>query len=83
MSFTLRCSTTVVHVYDIRHIGSVALKVAYGYDTQPKDDPMVHLALKAMVSSARATTPGAFLVELIPPSKLQPFLPSSGSFDRV
>ena len=55
----------------IEHIrkeaGSVILKIAYGYNTEPhKNDPLVDMAGDAMNKFAEAGVPGAFLVDLLP-----------------
>lgn len=42
------------------------LKLAYGYQVQENSDHMVHLVDQAMETLALATTPGVWLVDLLP-----------------
>ncbi|KAH8696732.1 putative cytochrome P450 oxidoreductase OrdA-like protein [Talaromyces proteolyticus] len=47
--------------------GSVILKIAYGYSTEPhKPDPLVQLAGRAMDQFGKAGVPGAWLVDVLP-----------------
>lgn len=50
-----------------KEAGSVILKIAYGYHSEPhKSDPLIDLAGDAMDKFARAGVPGAFLVDIFP-----------------
>lgn len=49
------------------YAGSVILKVSFGYQTEPKNDPFLVLAEKVMGVFAASSQPGAWLVDLIPP----------------
>lgn len=49
-----------------RTAGAIILKVTYGYGIQADEDPFVELANRAMANVSLVTTPGAFLVDLIP-----------------
>lgn len=50
-----------------REAGSVILKIAYGYTTEPHGrDPLVELAGQAMDQFGRAGVPGTWLVDMLP-----------------
>jgi len=49
-----------------RAIGSVSLRISYGYEVQESNDPLVDLVDRATDQFSIATTPGKFLVDLIP-----------------
>ena len=49
-----------------RAIGSVSLRISYGYEVQEGSDPFVDLVDRATDQFSIATTPGKFLVDLIP-----------------
>lgn len=52
---------------EYREAGSVILKIAYGYTTEPHGrDPLVELAGQAMDQFARAAVPGTWLVDMLP-----------------
>ncbi|KAG9057243.1 hypothetical protein FS842_008050 [Serendipita sp. 407] len=46
--------------------GAIILKIAYGYDVIPKDDPLVALANEALEKFSRTTLLGEFPVDLLP-----------------
>ncbi|TFK46242.1 cytochrome P450 [Heliocybe sulcata] len=51
----------------VRHYaGSVILKVTYGYQTKPEDDPFLLLAEKVMGAFSIASKPGNWLVDFVP-----------------
>ncbi|KZT58207.1 cytochrome P450 [Calocera cornea HHB12733] len=50
----------------IRRYSSVIMKVAYGYDIQPKGDPFVAAVEEAFINGYIITTPGRWLVDSIP-----------------
>ncbi|KAJ6624204.1 cytochrome P450 [Mycena sp. CBHHK59/15] len=51
----------------IRHYsGSVILKVAYGYQTEPLNDPLVSLSKQVMKAFSLASQPGVWAVDLVP-----------------
>ncbi|KIJ04516.1 hypothetical protein PAXINDRAFT_22188 [Paxillus involutus ATCC 200175] len=52
--------------------GAIILKVTYGYTVQADEDPFVELANRAMANVSLVTTPGAFLVDLIPALRYLP-----------
>lgn len=56
--------TDLLHEYS--YSGSVILKVTYGYQTQPTNDPFLVLAKQVMNAFSEASQPGAWLVDLIP-----------------
>ena len=49
-----------------RVTAAVALRVAYGYEVQNDNDPIVGLVKAAMGSFSQANVPGAFLVDVFP-----------------
>jgi hypothetical protein len=50
-----------------KEAGSVILKITYGYNTVPRgNDPFVDLATKTMAEFAVATTPGKWMVDILP-----------------
>lgn len=52
--------------------GAIILKVTYGYDIEPhKQDPLIKLAEDAMDQFSHAAAPGAWIVDLIPASKMR------------
>lgn len=52
-----------------RAIGSVSLRISYGYEVQEGFDPFVDLVDRATNQFALATTPGKYLVDLVPARK--------------
>lgn len=48
-------------------IGAIILKITYGYDVEDENDPFVEQADEYMQKVSLMATPGAFLVDLIPP----------------
>lgn len=42
------------------------LKISHGYSVQEKCDPLVDMANKAMHNFSVITTPGRFLVDMVP-----------------
>ena len=50
-----------------KEAGSLILKIAYGYNSEPhKSDPLIDMAGDAMDKFAKAGVPGAFLVDIFP-----------------
>jgi len=49
-----------------QHSGAIILRVAYGYEVEEFNDPLVKVANAAMDHYNRATTPGSFLVNQLP-----------------
>ncbi|KAF9237437.1 cytochrome P450 [Melanogaster broomeanus] len=59
--------------------GAIILKVTYGYTVQASEDPFVDLADRAMANISLVTTPGAFLVDIIPALRYLPeWFPGTG-----
>lgn len=55
------------------------MKVTYGLDVSPKNDRYITIAEKALDAMAKAVTPGAFLVDIIPTLKYVPaWMPGAG-----
>ena len=53
-----------------RHFsGSVVLRIAYGYETQEHDDPMINVAERALEAISLAGTPGKWLIDIVPARK--------------
>lgn len=52
-----------------RHAGAVILMMTYGYSIQEENDPVVEVVDRATTQFARASTPGAFLVDTLPMSE--------------
>ncbi|EAU84016.2 cytochrome P450 [Coprinopsis cinerea okayama7 len=62
-----------------RTAGAIILRISHGYRVKEDDDPLVAVADEAMHQFALATTPGGFLVNLIPPLKHLPdWFPGAG-----
>ncbi|KAF9738883.1 hypothetical protein PMIN02_001195 [Paraphaeosphaeria minitans] len=63
-----------------KEAGSVILKITYGYNTVPRgNDPFVDLATKTMVQFADATTPGRWMVDVLPFLRYLPeWVPGTG-----
>lgn len=53
-------------IYISRSTGSTILKIAYGYNVTSDDDPLVNIAEEAMQGFAKASEPGAFVVDRFP-----------------
>ncbi|KAJ6178530.1 hypothetical protein N7519_008991 [Penicillium mononematosum] len=72
----------------IEHIqteaGAVILKIAYGYTIEShKRDPLVHIANLALDHFSKASTPGTWLVDIIPALKHVPSWLPGASFKRT
>ena len=46
--------------------GAIILKITHGYTVQEGSDPYVEIADRVLDEFAKATTPGAFLVDAVP-----------------
>ena len=49
-----------------RTVGTVILRIAYGYQVSQENDPLINLVHKAVATFSKAAAPGAFLVDSIP-----------------
>lgn len=49
-----------------RTAGAIILRVSYGYEVKDVNDPFVELADRATEQFSLATSPGSFLVDIIP-----------------
>ncbi|OSX59347.1 hypothetical protein POSPLADRAFT_1150256 [Postia placenta MAD-698-R-SB12] len=59
--------------------GAVILKMAYGYEVQEGDDPLVDLVDRAVEEFSISTRPGAFLVDTLPVLRHVPaWMPGAG-----
>ncbi|CAG8232246.1 unnamed protein product [Penicillium nalgiovense] len=72
----------------IEHIqteaGAIILKIAYGYTIEShKRDPLVHIANLALDHFSKASTPGTWLVDIIPALKHVPSWLPGASFKRT
>lgn len=45
---------------------SIILKISHGYSVKDNDDPLVEMANRAMRNISVVTSPGRYLVDLIP-----------------
>ncbi|EIN03788.1 cytochrome P450 [Punctularia strigosozonata HHB-11173 SS5] len=64
-------------------IAAVILDIAYGYEVQEKDDPLIRLADGTLKELVQVLTPGAYLVDSLPLLRHIPdWLPGAG-FKRV
>jgi hypothetical protein len=52
--------------------GAIILRISHGYEVKETDDPLVNLADTALEQFSLATTPGGFLVDVVPILKLVP-----------
>ncbi|KDR76422.1 hypothetical protein GALMADRAFT_444741 [Galerina marginata CBS 339.88] len=60
-------------------IGTIIIRLTYGYRVQSADDPFLTTPLSAMANLGKATTPGNFLVDFMPALKYIPrWIPGSG-----
>ena len=50
----------------ISSAGSIIVRIAYGYETREKDDPIIALADAAMRHFKRLRDPGTYMVDFIP-----------------
>ncbi|KAJ7492718.1 cytochrome P450 [Mycena latifolia] len=65
-----------------QHAGNVILRVAYGYEIKPDNDPYVALADEAMKGLTQAANAGSFLVDFLPVLKYVPSWFPGASFKR-
>ncbi|KAF9227082.1 cytochrome P450 [Gyrodon lividus] len=62
-----------------RTAGAIILKISHGYSVKDGNDPFVEMADQAMVNFSLVTTPGGFLVDLIPVLRYLPeWFPGAG-----
>ncbi|KIM62440.1 hypothetical protein SCLCIDRAFT_24975 [Scleroderma citrinum Foug A] len=60
-------------------VGVIALRIAYGYQVNQENDPLINLAREAVSIFSKASAPGAFLVDSIPILKYVPeWVPGAG-----
>ncbi|KZT41974.1 cytochrome P450 [Sistotremastrum suecicum HHB10207 ss-3] len=52
--------------------GAIVLRMMYGYRPRALEDPLINLANESMVQFGKATEPGAWLVDFLPPLKHVP-----------
>jgi hypothetical protein len=53
-----------------RTAGAIILRISHGYEVQERDDPFVKLADIATEQFSLSTSPGGFLVNLVPSRKV-------------
>ena len=51
---------------DLRLVGGIVLKIAYGYDVRETRDPIIEAVDRATDQFSLITSPGAFLVDVFP-----------------
>ncbi|THU77142.1 cytochrome P450 [Dendrothele bispora CBS 962.96] len=62
-----------------RHSGAIILRIAYGYNAQETNDPMIDISTQAMDHFSKASTQGEFLVNQIPLlMKIPDWFPGTG-----
>jgi hypothetical protein len=66
-----------------RTAGAIILNIAYGYELQGDDDPLVDLVDRAIVQFSLSTTPGAWLVDVLPFLKYIPAWVPGAGFKRT
>ncbi|KAF9237425.1 cytochrome P450 [Melanogaster broomeanus] len=65
------------HVH--RSVGAIILKLSHGYSVKDGDDPIAEMADKAMRNFSLVSTPGGFLVDVIPVLRYLPeWFPGAG-----
>ncbi|KAK0480174.1 cytochrome P450 [Armillaria novae-zelandiae] len=65
------------------HVGSIIMKMVYGYDVEPDGDRFVDLVDQAMISARLGLANGAFLVDLLPILKNVPVWFPGAKFKRL
>lgn len=70
---------------EFRSTGALILRLAYGYEVvdDQREDPLVRIAEEAMQGFARASEPGAFLVDTLPVLKYLPDWAPGAEFKTV
>ncbi|KAJ7706284.1 cytochrome P450 [Mycena rosella] len=68
--------------YVRQHAGNIILRVAYGYEIKPENDPYVSLAHEAAKGLIQAANAGSFLVDFLPILKHVPSWFPGASFKR-
>lgn len=67
----------------IRTVGAIILRISHGYELQGDNDPFVDLANRATEQLSLSSSPGAFLVDVVPFLKYVPaWMPGAG-FQRT
>lgn len=66
-----------------RMSGAIILRIAYGYELQDGSDQFVDLADKAVLQFSTSTTPGAFLVDVLPFLRHVPAWVPGAGFQRL
>ncbi|KAH6915204.1 cytochrome P450 [Coprinopsis sp. MPI-PUGE-AT-0042] len=67
-----------------RSIGTIVLKITYGYDVKETRDPLVELAERATEQFSIATAPGGHLVDVMPALRHLPvWFPGAGFLQRA
>ncbi|KAF7762119.1 hypothetical protein Agabi119p4_8712 [Agaricus bisporus var. burnettii] len=75
----LLCSPQNLAEHVRRTAGAIILRISHGYAIKEDNDPFVHLANVATEQFSLSTSPGTFLVNLVPAlSKLPDWLPGTG-----
>jgi hypothetical protein len=59
--------------------GAIILKISHGYTVREQNDPFVELADRAVEQFSLSTSPGAWLVDMVPSmAQLPDWLPGTG-----
>ncbi|KAF9022855.1 cytochrome P450 [Hymenopellis radicata] len=64
------------------HSGSIIFSIVYGYEMESANDPLVEMADRAMQASARAMSPGNYLVDYLPMLRYVPSWCPSATFKK-
>ncbi|KAG2738465.1 cytochrome P450 [Suillus brevipes Sb2] len=68
----------------VRHTaGAIILRISYGYQVKESNDPFIGLADRAMDAISQATTPGAFMVDILPLLAYVPVWFPGAGFQRM
>jgi hypothetical protein len=69
--------------YIFRTAGAIILRITYGYELQGDDDPLVNLVDRAVSQFSLSTTPGTWLVDVLPFLKHIPAWVPGAGFKRT
>lgn len=82
VNFSLKSLTAaglLTFFHPLSNASQTIMKVTYGLDVSPKNDRYIIIAEKALDAMAKAVTPGAFLVDIIPALRHVPaWMPGAG-----
>lgn len=77
--FAVRIYHNLLLIYIFSMSGEIIMSITYGIEVQPKDDPYIITAQRAVYSLATGVVPGGFLVNSFPALKHMPaWMPLAG-----